>query len=242
MENADLKGQIQEKVFVTTAFQSELSRLKGKHVFDNATTIAPEMFKLDIEPLFHRLKNNRDAHEDYQAHIDYLKHTQEQADILRGIVEQAKAKQPLDNALDFACCPDCSLVSGLQMFKTYNREPLSAHELRNVIFSREYYVEGLGHNLFTVGKFYDADLEVAFWTRHELCFLKFVSDMNASSKSKSVKKAKKKEEWKPTGKVFTKIGYNWRPTGRTFTLVGNACPLTRITATNKVPLREPIPL
>ncbi|GKA71522.1 retrovirus-related pol polyprotein from transposon TNT 1-94, partial [Tanacetum coccineum] len=81
-----------------------------------------------------------------------------------------------------------------------------------------------------------------FDARHELCFLEFVSDMNASSKSKSVKKAKKKEEWKPTGKVFTKIRYNWRPTGRTFTLVGNACPLTRITATNKVPLREPIPL
>ncbi|GJT79054.1 retrovirus-related pol polyprotein from transposon TNT 1-94 [Tanacetum coccineum] len=81
-----------------------------------------------------------------------------------------------------------------------------------------------------------------FDARHELCFLEFVSDMNASSKSKSVKKAKKKEEWKPTRKVFTKIGYNWRPTGRTFTLVGNACPLTRITATNKVPFREPIPL
>ncbi|GKC88226.1 hypothetical protein Tco_1148875 [Tanacetum coccineum] len=81
-----------------------------------------------------------------------------------------------------------------------------------------------------------------FDVRHELCFLEFISDMNASSKSKSVKKAKKKEEWKPTGKVFTKIGYNWRPTRRTFTLVENACPLTRITATNKVPLREPIPL
>ncbi|GJX72248.1 integrase, catalytic region, zinc finger, CCHC-type containing protein [Tanacetum coccineum] len=81
-----------------------------------------------------------------------------------------------------------------------------------------------------------------FDARHELCFLEFVSDMNASSKSKSVKKAKKKEEWKPTGKVFTKIGYNWRPTRRTFTLVGNTYPLTRITATNKVPLREPIPL
>ncbi|GJR83884.1 hypothetical protein Tco_0154669 [Tanacetum coccineum] len=55
-----------------------------------------------------------------------------------------------------------------------------------------------------------------FDARHELCFLEFVFDMNASSKSKSVKKAKKKEEWKSTGKV--------------------------ITATNKVPLREPIPL
>ncbi|GKE91451.1 hypothetical protein Tco_1572546, partial [Tanacetum coccineum] len=58
----------------------------------------------------------------------------------------------------------------------------------------------------------------------------------------SVKKDKKKDEWKPTVKVFTQIGYNWRPIGRTFTLVANACPLTRITATNKVPLKEPIPL
>nr|GEW77345.1 integrase, catalytic region, zinc finger, CCHC-type, peptidase aspartic, catalytic [Tanacetum cinerariifolium] len=81
-----------------------------------------------------------------------------------------------------------------------------------------------------------------FDARHEMCYLEFVSDTNVSSKSKSVKKAKKKEEWKPTGKVFTKIGSNCRPTGRTFTLVGNVCPLTRITATNKVPLREPIPL
>ncbi|GKE18172.1 hypothetical protein Tco_1425749, partial [Tanacetum coccineum] len=71
MENAYLKGQIQEKVFVTTTLQNELRRLKGKLVLDNATTItnaitiAPGMFKLDIEPLFHRLMNNRDAHEDY---------------------------------------------------------------------------------------------------------------------------------------------------------------------------------
>ncbi|GJZ61004.1 integrase, catalytic region, zinc finger, CCHC-type containing protein [Tanacetum coccineum] len=72
--------------------------------------------------------------------------------------------------------------------------------------------------------------------------LQFVSDMYANSKSKSVKETKKKEEWKPTGKVFTKIGYQWRPTRRTFNLVRNAYPLTRIATTNKVPLREPIPL
>ncbi|GKF59693.1 hypothetical protein Tco_0176479, partial [Tanacetum coccineum] len=44
-----------------------------------------------------RLLQNRDAH------IDYLRHTQEQANTLREIVEQAKAKQPLDRELDFAC-------------------------------------------------------------------------------------------------------------------------------------------
>ncbi|GKB98969.1 hypothetical protein Tco_0985106 [Tanacetum coccineum] len=102
MENADLKRQIQDKVFVITSLKNDLRKLKGKEIVENAaqipiaTTIAPGMFKIDLEPLAPRLLNNR------EAHIDYLKHTQEQADILRGIVKQAKAKQPLDNALDFA--------------------------------------------------------------------------------------------------------------------------------------------
>nr|GEU49823.1 hypothetical protein [Tanacetum cinerariifolium] len=132
MENADLKGQIQEKVFVTTALQNELRKLKGKNVHDNAATITNAtsitlgMFKLDLDPLAPKILKNRNAH------IDYLKYTQDQADILQGIVKQAKAKQPLDNALEFACCPDCSLVSGLQMLETYDKEPISAHELRLV--------------------------------------------------------------------------------------------------------------
>nr|GEY80549.1 hypothetical protein [Tanacetum cinerariifolium] len=78
------------------------------------------MFKLDLVPFAPKLLQNR------ETHIGYLKYTQEQVDM---IVEQAKAKQPLDNTLDFSCCPYCSLVSGLRMFKTYDREPLSAHEL-----------------------------------------------------------------------------------------------------------------
>ncbi|GJT50385.1 retrovirus-related pol polyprotein from transposon TNT 1-94 [Tanacetum coccineum] len=55
-------------------------------------------------------------------------------------------------------------------------------------------------------------------------------------------KNRKRKEWKPIGKVFNSVGYKWKPTGRTFTLVGNACPLTRITTTNKVPRMVPIPL
>ncbi|GKE21403.1 hypothetical protein Tco_1432915 [Tanacetum coccineum] len=82
MENADLKGQIQEKVFVTTTLQNKLRKLRGKNVLDNAstitnaTTIAPGMFKLDLDPLAPRLLKNRDAH------IDYLKYTQEQCHAL----------------------------------------------------------------------------------------------------------------------------------------------------------------
>ncbi|GJS29025.1 retrovirus-related pol polyprotein from transposon TNT 1-94 [Tanacetum coccineum] len=59
-------------------------------------TIVPGMFKLDLEPLAPRLLQNR------EIQIEYLKYTREQADIHRGLVEQVKAKQPLDKELDFA--------------------------------------------------------------------------------------------------------------------------------------------
>ncbi|GKA78315.1 retrovirus-related pol polyprotein from transposon TNT 1-94 [Tanacetum coccineum] len=77
---------------------------------------------------------------------------------------------------------------------------------------------------------------------HDLCVLDFINNVNARVKSKSAKKNSKRKVWKPTGKVFTNIGYIWRPTGRTFTIVGNACPLTRITTTTEVPLRKPTAL
>nr|GEV67954.1 hypothetical protein [Tanacetum cinerariifolium] len=45
---------------------------------------------------------------------------------------------------------------------------------------------------------------------------------------------------KPTGKVFPAIRYTWRPTGQILHIIGNACPLTRITTTPKVPSKKPI--
>nr|GFA87157.1 retrovirus-related Pol polyprotein from transposon TNT 1-94 [Tanacetum cinerariifolium] len=40
----------------------------------------------------------------------------------------------------------------------------------NILITRVYFVEGLGHNLFSVGQFCDSDLEVAF--RRNACFVK----------------------------------------------------------------------
>nr|GEY15325.1 retrovirus-related Pol polyprotein from transposon TNT 1-94 [Tanacetum cinerariifolium] len=44
------------------------------------------------------------------------------------------------------------------------------YQIGNVTISRVYYVEGLGHNLFSVGQFCDSDLEVAF--RQHSCFIR----------------------------------------------------------------------
>nr|GEZ27961.1 integrase, catalytic region, zinc finger, CCHC-type, peptidase aspartic, catalytic [Tanacetum cinerariifolium] len=48
--------------------------------------------------------------------------------------------------------------------------------LGNSVISRIYYVEGLGHNLFSVGQFYDSDLEVAF--RKHTCFVRDLDGVN----------------------------------------------------------------
>ncbi|GJS81007.1 retrovirus-related pol polyprotein from transposon TNT 1-94 [Tanacetum coccineum] len=241
VENEDLKAQIQDKVFVITSLKNDLRKSKGKEIVENvvhipsATTIAPGMFKLDLVPLPPRLLQNR------EVHINYLRNTQEQANILREIVEQAKAKQPLDGDLDLACkklgvkcstsnygsnpsgnkkndrisqtpsrnkknkveaqprkvnkmnrvvkpvcdvdvkqslsnansdilCATCntSMFDGvhdkclLDLVQNGNNRCPDFTLLGNVFTSRVYYVEGLGHTLFSIGQFCDADLKVAF--------------------------------------------------------------------------------
>ncbi|GKG05932.1 hypothetical protein Tco_0326018, partial [Tanacetum coccineum] len=78
----------------------DLRKLKGKELADNDVTkhiIDPEMLKIDVEYLNPRLLNNM------SAHSDYIKHTQEEAVILREIVEQGKSQIPLNTSLDSAC-------------------------------------------------------------------------------------------------------------------------------------------
>ncbi|GKE38533.1 retrovirus-related pol polyprotein from transposon TNT 1-94, partial [Tanacetum coccineum] len=66
-----------------------------------------------------------------------------------------------------------------------------------------------------------------------------ISECIASTKSA---KSNKKNDWKPTIKVFTSVGYTWLPTGRTFTIDGIKCPMTKITSTKVVPPKETSPI
>ncbi|GJT57475.1 hypothetical protein Tco_0992529 [Tanacetum coccineum] len=225
MENVDLKGQIQENVFVTTTLQNELRRLKGKNVLNNAsiitndTTIAPGIFKHDLDHLAPRLLKNRDVH------IDYLKYTQEHADILRGIVKQAKAKQPLDNTLDFAYVTPMNKVKKVRF-----SEPLTSSsnihkklKLSKTPDSNKLVLPSTGLKSFTSAS-----------RSQPTCNKK--NDRISQTPSSNMKN--KNNLWKPTGKVFTEVGYKWKPTGKCFNLVGNSCPLTRFTSANLVPPKE----
>ncbi|GKA30162.1 hypothetical protein Tco_0716467 [Tanacetum coccineum] len=104
------KGQMVEKIIFDEVF-------KGKNVIgndvrlNNPNVIAPRMLKLDLAPLAPKLLNNRDAH------IDYIKHSREHADILREIVKHTRALRPLDIDLDSAC----KIVQRIQEVLVYVR-------------------------------------------------------------------------------------------------------------------------
>ncbi|GJW11849.1 retrovirus-related pol polyprotein from transposon TNT 1-94 [Tanacetum coccineum] len=284
VEISDLNASLQEKVLVITALKDDLRKLKGKALVDNDVTkhpSDPEMLKIDMEPITPKLLNKR------TAHSAYIKHTQEEAAVLRDLVDHVKANYPLDHSLESACRihnhknnPTSNLVSNKPMLSSIGVKPstsasgsqpsgntkkdkirqtpsstqknkVEAHlrKVKSSLKNKDCVVKPKGTAHMQHSKL-NANSELKcvkcngcmLSDNHDLCVLDFINNVNARNKSKSVKQSSKRKVWKPTGKVFTNIGYIWRPTGRTFTIVGNACPLTRITTTTEVPLRKPTSL
>ncbi|GJY88529.1 retrovirus-related pol polyprotein from transposon TNT 1-94 [Tanacetum coccineum] len=309
VEIFDLNISLQEKDLVITALMEELKKLKGKDLVDTIVTkntIAPEMLMIDVELLAPKLLNNR------TIHSDYLRHTQEQATILRKIVEQGQSENPLDISLYSACkytkriqelliiirqtgpsiknssdklvavtlknkdkrvrftepvtssgntnikiSFSSNLVSNKPMLSSTRVKPstsASGSQLlgntkkdkirqtpsriqKNKVEAHSRTVKSSLKNKKCVVKpngtanvqhsMLNANSEplcvkcngCMLSDNHDLYVFDFINNVNARAKSKSVKKSSKRKVWKPTGKVFTNIGYTWRPTGQTFTVV-----------------------
>ncbi|GJT61215.1 putative ribonuclease H-like domain-containing protein [Tanacetum coccineum] len=305
IETINIELDHREKDLVITALKDELKKLKGKDLADNVVTkhtIAPEMLKIDVEPIAPRLLNNR------TAHFDYIRHTQEQVAILKEIelliiIKQtcpsiynssdklvAMTPKNKDKRVRFTepvtssgntntkTASSSNLVSNKPMLSSIGVKPstsasgsqpsgntkkdkiqqtpsstqknkVEAHPriVKSSLKNKNCFVEPKGNVNVQHSKLNtNFDLLCVkcngckLSDNHDLCVLDFINDVNA--RTKSVKKSSKRKVWKPTGKVFTNIGYTWRPTGWTFTIVGNACPLTRITTTTEVPLKKPTAL
>nr|GEW29718.1 ankyrin repeat-containing protein [Tanacetum cinerariifolium] len=84
-ENKNLRVQINAKLKCIT--------------IDSVTpkVLAPGMYAIDVEPIPHCLRNNR------EVHLDYLKHLKESVATLREILKEAKVERPLDRSVASAC-------------------------------------------------------------------------------------------------------------------------------------------
>ncbi|GJZ62811.1 hypothetical protein Tco_0619232 [Tanacetum coccineum] len=73
-------------------------------------------------------------------------------------------------------------------------------------------------------------------SNHVKCVEHFLKSYNKSPVKQICKVKQVKQTWKPTGKLFTRVGHHWKPTGRTLPL-GAQCPLTRKTTPKVVPVK-----
>nr|GEW26279.1 retrovirus-related Pol polyprotein from transposon TNT 1-94 [Tanacetum cinerariifolium] len=170
-ENSDLNASLQEKTLVITALKVTLSKLKGKAIVDEAVTlhpIDPKLLRINVAPLAPKLQNNR------TAHYDYLKLTQEETTTLREIVENERLLNPLNTSLDYAFKFDNDHVAKIMGYGDY--------KIGNVTILRAYFVDGLGHSLFSMLQFCDSDLEVSF--RQHTCFIRNLEGVDLLTRSR----------------------------------------------------------
>ncbi|GJV88490.1 hypothetical protein Tco_1532428 [Tanacetum coccineum] len=97
VEISNLNACLQEKVLVITTLKDELRKLKGKDLANNEVTHHPSDPEINTEPITPKLLNKR------SAHSAYIKHTQEEAAVLRDLVDHIQANYPLDPTLESAC-------------------------------------------------------------------------------------------------------------------------------------------
>nr|GFC16080.1 hypothetical protein [Tanacetum cinerariifolium] len=99
-ENDRLLTQALSVETINVVVHDSLSKLKGKAVLTEAVSlnpIDPELLKVNVASLVPKLRKNR------TAHIDYIRHTLDEAAALREIVESERLLSPLNTTLDFAC-------------------------------------------------------------------------------------------------------------------------------------------
>ncbi|GJZ51189.1 hypothetical protein Tco_0605704 [Tanacetum coccineum] len=256
------------------------------------------MLKIDVEPITPTFLNKK------TAHSAYIKHTQEEAIVLRDLVEHVKSKYPLDHSLESACryakliqellthisktCPSVNntdgklvdvtpknkdknvrftgpvtsfgntitktgsisnLVSNKPMLsstgvkqstsacgsqpsgntkKDKNQQTPSSTQ-KNKVEAHPRKVKSCFKNKDCIAKpkgtshmqhsKLTANSEhkcvkcngCMLSDNHDLCVLDFINNVNARNKSTFVKQSSKRKVSKPTGKVFTNIGYIWKP-------------------------------
>ncbi|GJT98977.1 retrovirus-related pol polyprotein from transposon TNT 1-94 [Tanacetum coccineum] len=86
-----------EIFLVITTLKDELRKLKRKDLANNKVTHHSSDPEINTEPITPKLLNKR------SAHSAYIKHTQEEAAVLRDLVDHIKANYPLDLTLESAC-------------------------------------------------------------------------------------------------------------------------------------------
>ncbi|GJX46494.1 retrovirus-related pol polyprotein from transposon TNT 1-94 [Tanacetum coccineum] len=197
LNKKDFIDKRKEQGLVIAALKNELRKLKGKDVDKEAIethSVDLNVSKDNMEPITPKLLNKR------TAHSSYIKHTQEEALVLRDIVEHVKANYPQDSLLESAfrytkviqdllshisrSCPSINNF-GPQLVEVTPRKKDKKVRFVHIVLGiwtpvaqahdpeiaiRLTNLHQTWDNLFSVGQFCDSNLKVAF--RQHTCFIR----------------------------------------------------------------------
>nr|GEV56313.1 hypothetical protein [Tanacetum cinerariifolium] len=98
--------------------------------------------------------------------------TRRMFDINDTIIASSKSESQSDCSKGDNACTSNPVEPTIKRFPnaTFSLAGFGDLQWVNILITRVYFVEGLGHNLFSVGQFCDSDLEVAF--RRDACFVR----------------------------------------------------------------------
>nr|GEU78930.1 integrase, catalytic region, zinc finger, CCHC-type, peptidase aspartic, catalytic [Tanacetum cinerariifolium] len=136
------------------------------------------MFKLDLKPLAPRLLQNR------KIHLEFLKNTQV-VQIVLSYLDSGCSKYMTGKRSQLI-----NFVSKFLGTVRFGNDHIARimgygdYQMGNVTILRVYYVEGLRHNLYSIGLFCDANLEVAF--QKNTCFIRNLEGVYLISGSRDI--------------------------------------------------------
>ncbi|GJR92457.1 hypothetical protein Tco_0264631 [Tanacetum coccineum] len=99
----ELQAELKAKNVSIEKLKEHIANIKRKNVVEsvqnvhNSNVVASKVYKSNLQPLSPMVKHNRNAH------VDYLKHIQENVVILCEIIKYARELRPLDSDLESAC-------------------------------------------------------------------------------------------------------------------------------------------
>ncbi|GJQ93246.1 retrovirus-related pol polyprotein from transposon TNT 1-94 [Tanacetum coccineum] len=167
----ELNAQLEANNVSIAKLKEHIANLKVKNVVESVKkvhsshVVTSTVFKLDLPPLSPCIKHNRDAH------VEYLKVVQ----IVLWYLDSGCSKH-----MTGQCSQLINIVSKFLGTVRFGNDQIAKimgygdYQLGNVIISWVYYVEGLEHNLFSVGQLCDSDLEVAF--KKHMCYVRNLDD------------------------------------------------------------------
>ncbi|GJX90803.1 retrovirus-related pol polyprotein from transposon TNT 1-94 [Tanacetum coccineum] len=189
VENVDFQVQIQEKILEIEILENELKRIKGKHVVDSVAQ---------------------------KPKVITITQGMENANVLREIVEEVRASNPLDGKLDLAC----------KYAERIQEELVYVHDTCPCLDTPKERLIAFNHKNKD-SKVKLADPVISLQNREKIAIV------TPKYKQKKVSFAEP---------IASSSNNHKQTYSKEISLVRNACPLTRITTTKEMPLRKSNPL